>query len=65
MKLFYLLQIPLKLKLFGTKEFHTSNEHEHDLAEGCEFLDETIHMHEEPFAATELSDYPISEIPKM
>lgn len=65
MKLFYLLQLPKKLKLFGKKEFHTSEQHKHDQEEGCEFLDESIHMNEESFEESEQFDYQMPEIPKM
>ena len=57
MKLFYLLRLPNQLKPSGYNEFHTSSLHKHDQSDGCEFLDEPIHMHEEPFEDTELSEY--------
>ena len=57
MKLLYLIQLPKKSKRSRTNEFHTSFLHKYDQCDGCEFLDESIHMNDGPFADTELGNY--------
>ncbi|WP_020211702.1 hypothetical protein [Flavobacterium rivuli] len=57
MKLFYLLRLPTLKTIGNKKDFHTSPLHKHDQCDGCEFLDESMHMHDAPFADTELGDY--------
>ncbi len=57
MKLLYLLRLPILKTLGKQKDFHTSPQHKHDMSDGCEFLDQPIHMHDQPFIDTELADY--------
>lgn len=57
MKLFYLLRLPSLKTIGNKKDFHTSAQHKHDQCDGCEFLDESMHMHDRPFVDTELGDY--------
>ena len=57
MKLFYLLRLPMLKTIAAKKDSHTSPLHKHDQCDGCEFLDESMHMHDEPFADTELGNY--------
>ena len=53
------------MKLFSLFRFFRSligrhlstNKHKHDQNEGCEFLDEPVHMEDEPFSDTELGKY--------
>lgn len=56
MKLFNFSQL---LNLVKPENYSTGFEnmtfsHQHDLSEGSEFLDETVHMEEQPFEDTEL-----------
>lgn len=57
MKLFYLLRLQKQKKLSGTDEFHTSSLHKHDQSDGCEFLDEPIHMNDKSFGDIKLGEY--------
>lgn len=36
---------------------HVTPAHHHDATEGCEYLEETVHMYEEDFDATEFGEY--------
>ena len=57
MNLFYSLRLPGLKPANSKTEFTTSPLHKHDLSDGCEFLDQPIHMHNQPFIDTELGEY--------
>jgi hypothetical protein len=56
MKLFYLFRLP-RLTTVGSKNVFRTSPFKHDLSDGCEFLDQGINMHDQPFIDTELGEY--------
>ncbi|MDP5201900.1 hypothetical protein [Flavobacterium sp. DG2-3] len=46
-----------KTQIHSNEEEGELNLHHHDLTDGCELLDETVHMKEQPFDENEEEDY--------
>jgi hypothetical protein len=59
MKLFNLFKIMgfSRTPVYSGEPENELNLHHHDLTDGCELLDETVHMQDQPFDENEEEDY--------